>query len=574
MSVVKMSSNPEPIKEIWYIDCNSMFQNYANFRGFSRSTDSDTTFGGLVFGRKSRKQVVHVFFAYSEDLTESNLTFIQSSLSADIELLGNLQIDGVSPLIGDGFTLQLTIGMLESRNIDQFLDLNTMFNNEHIMLEGLSLVSKVGYEWPLRAGREGEDAKNACERLSCASFRFTYLNVDKKVVIREHKEKEKIGKQLDEYSKGAVPYKDALELIGLQSITRDTSQDPEDQKLVPTVKINRDDKHFTKLINITEVVAPAYYGEDSFVIYTRMREAFNRRIQNNMIVLVNGIRKGRGVLPSTSATFLPPGWASLLNLQLPTKWTENEQKVYRIRLHKLFNLPPSKPCLRISQVLALHSETPSVTNSKLLRNPHMNISNYKPVGEVTTVRGSYNYHHYMQDGIDDNGWGCAYRSFQTIWSWFILNGYTDKPVPNHRQIQQCLVDIGDKETKFVGSRQWIGSTEISFVLNSMLNLECRFIATNSGNEVVEKARELARHFETVGTPVMIGGNMLAHTIIGVDFNENTGETKFLILDPHYTGSEDLKTIISKGWCNWKPAKFWSPDHFYNMVLPQTPSEAI
>uniref|UniRef100_A0A8R1EPC8 Ufm1-specific protease n=1 Tax=Caenorhabditis japonica TaxID=281687 RepID=A0A8R1EPC8_CAEJA len=189
----------------------------------------------------------------------------------------------------------------------------------------------------------------------------------------------------------------------------------------------------------------------------------------------------------------------------------------------------------------------------------------------------------MQDGIDDNGWGCAYRSFQTIWSWFILNGYTEKPVPTHREIQQTLVDIGDKQAKFVGSRQWIGSTEISFVLNELLKktvlfsfpeLECRFIATNSGAEVVERARELQRHFETVGTPVMIGGNMLAHTILGVDFNENSGETKFLILDPHYTGSEDIKTIVSKGWCAWKPSTFWSTAHFYNMVLPQPPSNAI
>ena len=42
-----------------------------------------------------------------------------------------------------------------------------------------------------------------------------------------------------------------------------------------------------------------------------------------------------------------------------------------------------------------------------------------------------------------------------------------------------------------------------------------------------------------------GGGVLAHTIIGVDFNELTGEVKFLILDPHYTGTEDIKTITGK-----------------------------
>ena len=39
-------------------------------------------------------------------------------------------------------------------------------------------------------------------------------------------------------------------------------------------------------------------------------------------------------------------------------------------------------------------------------------------GEVSAVQGIYSYHHYRQDRIDDSGWGCAYRSLQTIVSWF------------------------------------------------------------------------------------------------------------------------------------------------------------
>ncbi|EPB76370.1 hypothetical protein ANCCEY_04531 [Ancylostoma ceylanicum] len=164
----------------------------------------------------------------------------------------------------------------------------------------------------------------------------------------------------------------------------------------------------------------------------------------------------------------------------------------------------------------------------------------KSRGVVSTVKGDYNYYHYMQDGFDDAGWGCAYRSLQSIWSWFILNGFTDKPVPTHVDIQRCLVEIKDKEEKFIGSRQWIGSTEIGFVLDHMLGIESRYIITNSGSEVPERARELMLHFQTVGSPVMIGGAQLAHTILGVDFDENSGECKFLVLDPHYTGSEDLR----------------------------------
>ena len=57
-------------------------------------------------------------------------------------------------------------------------------------------------------------------------------------------------------------------------------------------------------------------------------------------------------------------------------------------------------------------------------------------GEQTLVDGHYAYYHYMQDNFDDNQWGCAYRSLQTLCSWFILQGYTTKPVPTHAQIQQ------------------------------------------------------------------------------------------------------------------------------------------
>jgi predicted RNA-binding protein len=42
-----------------------------------------------------------------------------------------------------------------------------------------------------------------------------------------------------------------------------------------------------------------------------------------------------------------------------------------------------------------------------------------------------------------------------------------------------------------------------------------------------------------------GGGVLAHTILGVDYNEVTGELKFLILDPHFIGAEDIKVILDK-----------------------------
>ena len=39
-----------------------------------------------------------------------------------------------------------------------------------------------------------------------------------------------------------------------------------------------------------------------------------------------------------------------------------------------------------------------------------------------------------------------------------------------REIQQALVDIGDKDPPFVGSREWIGAIELSFVLDKLLGV--------------------------------------------------------------------------------------------------------
>ena len=51
-----------------------------------------------------------------------------------------------------------------------------------------------------------------------------------------------------------------------------------------------------------------------------------------------------------------------------------------------------------------------------------------------------------------------------------LQGYVDRSIPSHREIQQALVDVDDKPAKFVGSRQWIGSIEVSAVLDHLLGV--------------------------------------------------------------------------------------------------------
>ena len=104
-----------------------------------------------------------------------------------------------------------------------------------------------------------------------------------------------------------------------------------------------------------------------------------------------------------------------------------------------------------------------------------------------------------------------------------------------------------------------------------LDLQIKYMTEVPGGELPSKARELAVHFEENGCPVMIGGNNLAHTILGVDFSAQTGDVKFLILDPHYTGVDNLKTVQTKGWCAWKGPEFWNSRVTYNLCLPQRPT---
>ncbi|XP_075052990.1 ufm1-specific protease 2 [Mixophyes fleayi] len=279
--------------------------------------------------------------------------------------------------------------------------------------------------------------------------------------------------------------------------------------------------------------------------------------------------KGTSICVAEPFHFMLPDNGGLITVVYPAGVAETQLEDNRKILHEQFNLPLDRPYFRRANA---HHFPDEPYKDGYLRNPHVHL-NHPPLegGTVSLVQGIYSYHHYMQDRMDDNGWGCAYRSLQTICSWFNYQGYTDKPVPTHREIQQALVDVGDKPSPFIGSRQWIGSIEVQLVLNQLLAITSKILFVSQGTELASRGRELVNHFQSEGTPVMIGGGVLAHTILGVNWSESTGDIKFLILDPHYKGAEDLQTILEKGWCGWKGADFWTADAYYNLCLPQRPT---
>lgn len=251
--------------------------------------------------------------------------------------------------------------------------------------------------------------------------------------------------------------------------------------------------------------------------------------------------------------------------------------------------PHLRPCAAISIPASKHGviatgsttrDAPSIPK-RVLRDVHVGLSKPQRGGSVRLVRGSYEYYHYMQGHFDDAGWGCAYRSLQTIVSWFKLNHYCDPDVfvPTHAEIQQTLVDLKDKPAPFVGSKQWIGSTEIGYVVEHLLGVKHKIVFLSSGKDMPTASRQLKEHFETQGTPVMIGGGALAFTLIGISYDESTGETSWLILDPHYTGPDDLATIQTKSYmlegyravpCSWRGLDAFSAHSSYNLYLPQRP----
>ncbi|XP_015174913.1 PREDICTED: ufm1-specific protease 2 [Polistes dominula] len=264
--------------------------------------------------------------------------------------------------------------------------------------------------------------------------------------------------------------------------------------------------------------------------------------------------------------FKPQKLGHVLTVPYINGWDDDKMIPCIKQLHTTLALDLTRPYFRRTNSVQFSND---LQNNHLIINPHESIPSIKD-GKTSIVYGLYSYHHYMQNDFDDNGWGCAYRSLQTIVSWYRLQGYTNIPIPSHKEIQKCLVDIGDKSSNFIGSKEWIGSTEVGFVLETLLGVNISVLCATNGEEISTFASAIANHFDTQGTPIMIGGGVLAHTILGINYNESTGEVKFLILDPHYTGPDKLSTIINKGWCGWKSKDFWRRDSFYNMCLPQRP----
>jgi hypothetical protein len=70
---------------------------------------------------------------------------------------------------------------------------------------------------------------------------------------------------------------------------------------------------------------------------------------------------------------------------------------------------------------------------------------------------------------------------------------------------------------------------------------------------------------------MIGGGSLAYTLLGIRVDESDNKkNKYLILDPHYIGPDNLPAISTKNSkaIYWTDHTIFKPKSFYNFLLPQ------
>ncbi|XP_048372937.1 inactive Ufm1-specific protease 1 isoform X2 [Sphaerodactylus townsendi] len=204
----------------------------------------------------------------------------------------------------------------------------------------------------------------------------------------------------------------------------------------------------------------------------------------------------------------------------------------------------------------------------LLSDVHLGLPSPVPPDQLALVSGSYHYYHYGCDGVDDRGWGCGYRTLQTIFSWLAEAG-AEGPVPSLREIQHALVEMGDKPPWFAGSREWIGTVEAALCMDHFYSVPGKLIHVRQGRDLEKELETLRAHFQGGGGPVMVGGERdhSAKALLGVCSGPKG--PRLLVLDPHYYGTTLTPVDLQeKEWISWKELRFFEDSSFYNLCLPQ------
>ncbi|CAN7999754.1 unnamed protein product, partial [Ixodes hexagonus] len=109
---------------------------------------------------------------------------------------------------------------------------------------------------------------------------------------------------------------------------------------------------------------------------------------------------------------------------------------------------------------------------------------------------------------------------------------------------------------------------------------CKILHVSSGADLVEQLNVLQQHFETVGSPIMMGGDSDASSkgVLGV-CHTTESMAYLLVLDPHwfsdetrYIGQNQMdkrrRHVQDNGWISWRSLDTFMEGSFYNLCLPQ------
>ncbi|KAL9915903.1 probable Ufm1-specific protease 1 [Glossina fuscipes] len=205
---------------------------------------------------------------------------------------------------------------------------------------------------------------------------------------------------------------------------------------------------------------------------------------------------------------------------------------------------------------------------KCVPKPNNNNNNKKNIGQTYLTLGDFQYFHYGCDGYQDHGWGCAYRSLQSMCSWILNKKGQSENVPSIEEIQKTLVMLGDKNQKFIDSRDWIGALEVCYVIDALYNVPSKIIHVTKLEKLENHIESLAKYFQDIGGFVMMGGDMDASSKGIAGMHRDRENTYLLIVDPHFSGvPTSVQELIDKGYIRWRNINEFIDNSFYNLCLP-------
>ena len=187
------------------------------------------------------------------------------------------------------------------------------------------------------------------------------------------------------------------------------------------------------------------------------------------------------------------------------------------------------------------------------------------------AQDGYQFCHYNMDGYNDSGWGCAYRSIQTMLSWFISNFNVSDSIPLIEELQSILKKSDYSfQDLHIGSKQWIGCIEAGIILREVSHgwISHKILSAFTIEELEDLfMNEVHKHILNVGSPVMVGAGDYAFTVVGVS---QTDKSVFVI-DPHFVGG-DYNLALSKGNIEWKNVRRFfeftrTRSKFINICIP-------